>query len=149
MGYTTQFAGRVTVNPPLNAAEVAFLREYADDDHRADTSVPSFFCQWVPTDDGTGIEWDQGEKFYEAEAWMTYLIDHFLKDGAHAQGQPRFEQFTFDHVLNGTIAAQGEEPGDQWDLFVTDNRVSRYDYPSDLPRYREDVGPQSRTEATT
>jgi hypothetical protein len=43
-------------------------------------------------------------------------------------GQPGFEGFLFAHVLNGTIAAQGEEAGDRWDLVVTGNVVSRVDY---------------------
>jgi hypothetical protein len=128
MGYTTNFEGTITVNPPLNAAEAAYLREFADRRHDDTPSVPSFYCQWVPTDDGAGIEWDQGEKFYEAEEWMRYLVDHFLKDGAEAMGQPGFEGFLFGHVLNGTIAAQGEEAGDRWDLVVTGNVVSRVDY---------------------
>lgn len=156
MGYTTDFEGTITVEPPLNPAEIAYLRKFAgtrrmdrangpyytggtgyagqgrDEDVRnynaPPAGQPGLWCQWVPTDDGTGIEWDQGEKFYEAEAWMRYLIDHFLKDGAEAQGQPGFESFLFGHVLNGTITAQGEDPGDRWDLVVTDNVVSRVDY---------------------
>jgi len=26
---------------------------------------PGLWCQWIPSDDGTAIEWDGGEKFYE------------------------------------------------------------------------------------
>jgi hypothetical protein len=92
----------------------------------------------VPTDDGTAIEWDGGEKFYDSPEWMTYLIDHFLKSGAEAQKQilraerlnarvPELDQFagfTFDHVLNGIINAQGEDPDDKWRLVVKDNEVS-------------------------
>jgi hypothetical protein len=55
---------------------------------------------------------------------MRYLIDHFLKPGATAQGHPGFEHFTFDHVLNGVIDAAGEEEGDEWQLIVQDNTVT-------------------------
>jgi hypothetical protein len=86
---------------------------------------PGLWCQWVPDDDGLFIRWDEAEKFYYAAEWMAYLIDHFLKPGAVASttGDPRFEGFTFDHVVNGTIDAQGEDPEDRWRLVVEDNGV--------------------------
>jgi hypothetical protein len=55
---------------------------------------------------------------------MQYLIDHFLKPGGHALGEPGFADFTFDHVVNGTIDAQGEDPDDTWQLAVIDNVAS-------------------------
>jgi len=90
---------------------------------------PGLWCQWEPSDDGTLILWDMGEKFYYAPEWMLYLIDHFLRPGAHAASQvanppdERLKHFTFDHVLNGEIYAQGEEPDDRWILVVNDNKV--------------------------
>lgn len=77
------------------------------------------------------LEWDGGEKFYHSPQWMKYLIDHFLRPGAIASrnlrdsaGQdPRIAEFTFDHVCNGTIDAQGEDPDDRWQLIVEDNVV--------------------------
>ena len=39
---------------------------------------PGLWCQWVPSSDGTEIAWDEGEKFYNYEEWMQYLLDHFL-----------------------------------------------------------------------
>ena len=93
---------------------------------------PGLWCQWVPcegvTDAGrvhpaAALEWDGGEKFYESAEWMKYLIDHFLKPGAAAEGQPGFEEFTFDHVCNGVIWAQGEDPDDKWKLIVDNNVV--------------------------
>jgi hypothetical protein len=29
MGYTTEFAGSVSISPPLNAHEIAYLRKFA------------------------------------------------------------------------------------------------------------------------
>lgn len=151
MGYTTDFNGTVTVTPPLNPAEMEFLRAFAnsrrmrrpdgpystrDYDYRdlgpdayneSPVGQPSLWCDWEPTADGTGIEWNQTEKFYDADVWMRYVIDHFLKAGGLAQGQPGFEDFTFDHVVNGVIKAQGECPDDRWDLIVTDNQVTTRD----------------------
>src|SRR5262245_48577210 len=161
MGYTTEFTGSVTVVPPLNEHEVAYLRRfaesrrmlrgngpyytgtgYAGQDQEPDIieygepaeGQPGLWCQWTPTDDGAGIEWDGEEKFYSAEHWMPYLIDTFLRQGAQLQHEladrvagryyaPEFEHFTFDHVVNGTIDAEGEEEDDVWRLVVTDNEV--------------------------
>ena len=154
MGYTTEFDGEISIEPPLNEHEVSYLERFAGtrrmhrrkgpyyvdaagfagQDHEEDVldynsppiGQPGLWCQWIPEQNGRVLEWDQGEKFYESEAWMAYLIDHFLKPGAEAQrhGLPEFEHFTFDHVLNGVIYAQGEEPDDVWRLIVNDNEVT-------------------------
>ncbi|MFD3999921.1 hypothetical protein [Streptomyces rubiginosohelvolus] len=149
MGYSTEFTGYVTVSPPLNPAEIAYLDQFSDtrrmnrpagpyattDDIYADLGFegynrppegqPGLWCNWEPTRDGTAIKWNGVEKFYDADAWMAYLIDHFLQPGGKAQGHPGFEDFTFDHVVNGEIKAQGEDPDDTWTLHVTSNAVTR------------------------
>ena len=158
MGYTTDFEGQVTVEPPLNTAEVTYLRKFnetrrmkrskgpyyvgaggfAGQDHEDDIldynqhpeGQPGLWCKWTPTDDGRAIVWDGVEKFYDSEEWMQYLIDHFLRPGAHASGvdfAEQFAAFTFNHVVNGVIDAQGERPEDRWRLVVKDNVVSRID----------------------
>lgn len=154
MGYTTDFTGHVTVTPPLNAAEASFLFAFADsrrhqrpegpygtrdygygelgrDQDNRDrynyppAGQPSLWCNWAATADGAGIEWNGAEKFYSADTWMQYLIDHFLSAGGFAEGLPGFEAFAFDHVVNGTIDAQGEADDDAWLLVVTDNSVNK------------------------
>lgn len=153
MGYTTEFTGYVIVSPPLNPAEVAYLYKFSgtrrmarklgpyfvdgngpfgqhhDDDvvsyNAPPEGQPGLWCKWEPTRDGTAIAWNGAEKFYAADAWMAYLIDHFLQPRGKAQGQPGFEDFTFDHVVNGEIKAQGEDPDDTWTLHVTSNAVTR------------------------
>ncbi len=94
------------------------------------TGQPGLWCQWRPGDDGNVIEWDGGEKFYNSVEWMEYLIDHFLKPGAVAstvedidEQDARIRNFTFDHVLNGEIYAQGEDYDDRWKLVVENNVV--------------------------
>jgi hypothetical protein len=153
MGYSTEFDGTVTVEPPLNHAERTYLEEFAgtrrmqrakgpyfvggnglrgqaqDDDvtdyNSPPAGQPGLWCQWVPTDDGTGIEWDGNEKFYNGGEWMQYIIDHFLAPEGEADcwGQAQFANFTFNHFVNGTIYASGEDPGDLWRIVVTDNVV--------------------------
>jgi hypothetical protein len=153
MGYTTEFSGKVEVSPPLNAEEIAFLNKFSETRrmHRANgpyfvdggglmgqarevdiidyntppAGQPGLWCHWISTEDGTAIEWDGSEKFYDASEWMEYLIDHFLKPGAIAARQLPFLQA--NHTVNGVIKAQGEDIDDRWKLIVTDNVVTRED----------------------
>lgn len=161
MGYTTDFYGAVTVEPPLNEHEASFLRDLAGsrrmnrhngplfaepgddfgqgnpgdviDTNRPDPDQPGLWLQWIPTDDGSEIEWDGGEKFYNAAEWMTYIVTNLFAPSAkpyvelHKSEDPRLVHFTCDHVINGEIEAQGEERGDQWLLVVKDNEVSTAD----------------------
>ena len=71
------------------------------------STQPGLWCQWRPTDDGAYLEWDEGEKFYEYEVWLDYLIENYLK--------PR------GYVLNGTVQWQGESFDDRGALMVKDN----------------------------
>ena len=88
MGYTTDFWGEVSIDPPLNAEEIEFLTKFSrtrrmdrkngayyvdgtgDFGQGQDTDIvnynrppegqPGFWCQWVPSKDGRFIEWDGG-----------------------------------------------------------------------------------------
>lgn len=151
MGYTTEFEGRVEISPPLNEAEIAFLKKFSDtrrmdrrngpyfvdgtgfkgqhkdadviDQNSPPDGQPGLWCNWVPTDDGTALEWNGSEKFYSSVEWMQYLIDHFLKPGCEASWglENGLSFLTADHVLNGVLEATGEERDDVWDLVVKDN----------------------------
>lgn len=79
------------------------------DYNRAPQGQCSLWCQWVPTDDLMGIEWDGAEKFYEYTPWLKYIIEHFLKP--------------WGYVLNGEVEWDGEERGDVGTIHVTDNKV--------------------------
>ena len=150
MGYDTDFYGRIAIVPPLNQAERDYLRRFVPihpedrecgpyalngrrgeghsdpPNHNASVgSQPDSWCQWISSEDGSSLEWDGEEKFYEAERWMAYLIEHFLRPGARAQlvTDPQLAAFSFDHVLNGEIGAIGEDPDDRLLLRVTANEV--------------------------
>lgn len=160
MGYTTYFEGAVNIEPPLNEHEISYLKDFGStrrmdrengpyfvkgtgdfgqgrdpdirDHNEPPEGQPGLWCQWEPTDDGKHIEWDGGEKFYNAEDWMAYIIDHFLNRDVSAsvredmiRQDPRFEHFTFDHICNGVIDASGEYPDDLWRIVVEDNNVTR------------------------
>lgn len=74
------------------------------------STQPGLWCQWTPSEDGTEIVWDGGEKFYYYTEWITYLIDAILK--------PR------GYVLNGEVEWQGEDPNDFGKIVVLDNTVT-------------------------
>jgi len=76
----------------------------------APSGQPGLWCQWVPTEDGTAIEWDGGEKFYDYVEWLEYLIEHFLKP--------------WGYRLNGEVKWQGEDMDDRGLLTVTDTEVA-------------------------
>ncbi len=149
MGYTTEFDGSVSIEPPLSAEEVSYINKFSssrrmhrkngqyfvdgtgdfgqnqDDDvidhNHPDPSQPGLWCQWVASDDGTTLEWDGGEKFYEATAWMEYFMEHFI--GATPLAQKDLP-FLTGHKCNGEIEADGEESDDNWLLIVKDNIVT-------------------------
>ena len=67
---------------------------------------PGLWCQWQPTPDGTGIQWDRGEKFYHYVEWLQYIMDHFL--------------IPWGYTLSGSVTWQGEERSDRGVLTVLD-----------------------------
>lgn len=70
---------------------------------------PGLWCQWKPTDDGRGLEWDGGEKFYDYVEWLEYIINWLKPRG---------------YVLNGSVDWQGEDSDDRGTITVVDNVVS-------------------------
>ena len=74
------------------------------------STQPSLWCQWVPNEDGTAIEWDGGEKFYAYSEWLFYLITKILAPNGY--------------TLNGTVVWQGEETGDVGKIHVVNNVVT-------------------------
>lgn len=75
----------------------------------APSTQPGLWCQWSPTEDRMGIEWDGGEKFYNYTEWLVYLIHKFLAPNGY--------------VLNGVVEWDGEGSGDVGEIFVEDNKV--------------------------
>ena len=139
MGYTTDFSGKFTLNKKLDDVTLTFLKDlagtrrmarnvdakygvegefYVKDDelhllHDCNTppsTQPSLWCQWIPTEDGLGIEWDGGEKFYEYVEWLKYIIDKILAPKGY--------------VLNGRVHFQGEDSSDFGYIVAKDNVVT-------------------------
>jgi len=70
---------------------------------------PGLWCQWVPSEDGTSIGWNDAEKFYDYVTWIEYIIDNFL----HPWGVK----------LDGKVTWQGEETDDHGIILITANKV--------------------------
>lgn len=82
---------------------------------------------WTPCVDGCCLTWDsRTEKSRMAQEWLQYLIDHFLRPGALARTstRPDFAHFTFDHLVNGTIAAERDDTRELWLISCRDNEIS-------------------------
>lgn len=115
MGYTTDFDGRINLSRELTDAEAKAIYDFSEERHGGNvggftTRVQGYWCNWAPTDDRLGIEWNGAEKFYDADEWMQLVLDEFITPAGI--------------VANGTIKAQGEDYNDRWLLVVTDNVVT-------------------------
>lgn len=150
MGYSTEFDGFIEIHPPLNKQEVEYLKNFAntrrmerekgpyyvdgtgysgqghDNDiknyNQPPEGQPGLWCKWEPTQDGTKIEWNGIEKFYDSVEWMQYLINHFIGENPIAKKELPFLN---KHVLHGEIDAQGDERNDHWYLVVENNKVKQ------------------------
>lgn len=121
---------------PLYVADTANFGQNKAEDiidyNRSHPDQPGLWLKWDVNEEGTEISWTGDEKFYDSPEWMTYLINNLFSESARAyveQNQiaapdERFAQFSFDHVFNGEILAQGEDINDRWLLVVKDNVVT-------------------------
>lgn len=137
MGYSTDFFGSFKLNKTLDLETFTFLKKlnetrrmarkvgkeygiegefYVEDDeknvidiNRSPKTQPGLWCQWTPNRDGTEIEWDGGEKFYEYVAWLEYIIEKVL--------EPK------GYKLTGEVEWQGEDRGDSGKIVVKNNKV--------------------------
>lgn len=83
------------------------------DHNQQSVTQPGLWCQWEPTDDGCGIQWDEGEKFYCYVEWLEYIVENFLKP--------------WGYKLNGLVEWDGEGHGDVGVIRVVDNVVTEHE----------------------
>jgi hypothetical protein len=75
---------------------------------------PGLWCPWIPSCRGECLvvnEDGTDGKNYGIAAWLDYLMKTFLEPGARAEGEPGFDEFTFDHEVSGVIATHGLNDG--------------------------------------
>ncbi|WP_446663704.1 hypothetical protein [Flexivirga sp. B27] len=121
----------VAMNP--RALEFARSQQQSDDEGDAFKSLvprdgtPYPHLDWAPCPTGCCLAWDGTEKSRMAEESLQYLIDHFLRPGAHARldGRPEFEHFTFNHVVSGIIAAERDDTRELFLIVCEDNTIRR------------------------
>ena len=109
MGYHTDFDGSIKLSRKLTVEEFNTLNEFADERH-SPTDCPGVWCQWIPNDTATEIEFDGGEKFYNYCEWMTHIVNKFL--------------IPWGVVGNGVIRWVGEDSDDCGALIVDNNYVT-------------------------
>lgn len=73
------------------------------------STQPSLWCNWTPTDDGTEIVWNGGEKFYEYIDWIKYIINKILN--------PR------GYKLTGEVEWIGEDRDDLGKIIIKKNVI--------------------------
>lgn len=66
--------------------------------HQPEWAQPGLWLQWVPSDDGTILEWDQGEKFNNYVEWLQWLQNYVFN--------------LWNVTLEGEVRWQGEESDD-------------------------------------
>lgn len=113
MGYTTEFKGRFEFDKELTEEQFRILNEFSEerrgDNYSKYPEFPSFYCQWVPTEDRKGLEWDGNEKFYEYIEWLHILIEKFFNP--------------WGIKLNGEVKWRGEHWIDIGVIKITNNKV--------------------------
>lgn len=79
-------------------------------DYNAPPSTqPGLWCQWIPSEDGTKIEWDGREKFYHYVEWLQYIMNKFLL--------PR------NYTISGQVKYQGEDMYDRGIIKIIGNEA--------------------------
>jgi hypothetical protein len=113
MGYRVCIDGRFTLDRPLTVEHKVTLEKLAKERHNAMTYP---YCQWVPSEDGTAIEYTESEvNAYGMTEWLERVIALFIKP--------------WGYTLNGRATWHGEDLGgtDLGVIVVRDNEVRSAD----------------------
>ncbi len=85
MGFSTIYLQPFHFDRPLSQEQAEELVEFSETEHEdddgqpgGDGKPPTYYCQWIPTKDRMGLEWDKNEKFYFGHEWLVYLIERFF-----------------------------------------------------------------------
>ena len=117
MGFSTIYLRSFRFDRALDPEYVQILIDFSETEHEDESGnpggngkPPTFYCQWVPTEDRQGLEWDKNEKFYYGKEWLIYLIDRFIKP--------------WGYTLNGECPWYIDDHEEAGILKVSDNVVS-------------------------
>jgi hypothetical protein len=86
MGFSTIYLCPFSFDRAIEPEHAKVLVDFHATEHEdeaanpgGDGKPPTYYCQWIPTEDRRGLEWDKHEKFYYGKEWLVYLIDRFIK----------------------------------------------------------------------
>lgn len=91
-----------------------------DDNVIPPSTHPTLWCNWTPTDDRKGIEWNGSGTSYNYTEWLKYIVTNFLKPNGY--------------ILNGQVSWKGEDRNDIGYLIVIDNDVRECHGEPDMSR---------------
>lgn len=122
MGFSTIYLRPFQFDRPLDVEHAEELVEFNETEHEGengepggDGMPPNYYCQWVPTEDRQGLEWDRAEKFYHGKEWLEYLIAEFIQPwGYTLNGESPWyiDDFQEAGILKVTDNVVSEEPAD-------------------------------------
>jgi len=73
------------------------------------TTQPGLWLKWAPNEEGTALEWNEGEKFNKYIQWLEYLLKNFLSP--------------WGYKLKGKVSWQGESDDDVGYIIIYNNRI--------------------------
>ena len=116
----------VPLNPrAASADEARRTGTTAEDVDDPQVRTPWGRCDWRPCVQGCCLNWREVVKSNNAAQWLTHLVDHFLcADGLARGARDDFEDFTFDHVVNGVIAAERSDTRELYLIRAVDNVIT-------------------------
>jgi len=104
MGYNTDFYGRFQIKPPLSKSAIEKLDKLSVERHDLKSGMPGYYCNWVVGSDGSILEWNEGEKFYNYVEWLEYICKEIINP--------------IGSFLIGTILYKGDEIDDMGIIYA-------------------------------
>lgn len=96
MSYRAHIDGRFTLDRPLTVEHKVTLEKFAAERNDAMTSP---WCQWVPSEDGTAIEYTENEVSADGMTeWLERIVDELIGP--------------WGYILHGRATWHGEDLGD-------------------------------------
>lgn len=80
------------------------------DYNRPPRTQPGLWLKWAISEDGTKLEWDGAEKFYDYVAWLAYLYKEIIAP--------------FGHRMTGVIKWRGEDFDDVGKIIVDQQYIT-------------------------
>lgn len=157
MGFNADYKGHLTIEPPLNPAEIKALSLFLDARHvktvhgpldirqslhngHPDVTdwnspaqdLPGLYAGLRVAEDGTYLEWDGEEKPGDLTDWVRYVVDYLLRPcGIFSEKAQLVPETDLLHAFTFDHVVNGKmlgtARGEAWLISVVDNEVTRHD----------------------